>query len=188
MLLCTDVARKGATLCKVRSLKHTEIRPLDDISYVINNGRNPKVLQRCRTLKEYSQFVSTVRERAENEPLTDLVMKEILKQCIAENILAEFLKKYGTEVISMLFEQLTEEEAREISKQDGFEIGRKEGRAEGRAEGKIEVLFDLLGELGEISHDLRLRIVAQRDLTVLGSWIKLAAKAGSIEDFEKEIS
>lgn len=119
-------------------------------------------------------------------------MKEILEQCIAENILAEFLKKYGTEVISMLFEQLTEEEAREISKQDGFEIGRKEGReegrAEGRAEGKIEVLFDLLGELGEISHDLRLRIVAQRDLTVLGSWIKLAAKAGSIEDFEKEIS
>ena len=83
----------------------------------------------------------------------------------------------------MLFEQLTEVEAREISKQDGFEIGRKEGREEGRAEGKIEVLFDLLGEL-----DLRLRIVAQRDLTVLGSWIKLAAKAGSIEDFEKEIS
>lgn len=160
--------------------------------YNINNGRNPKVLQRCRTLKEYSQFVSTVRERAEKEPLTDLVMKEILEQCIAENILAEFLKKYGTEVISMLFEQLTEEEAREISKQDGFEIGRKEGRAEGkaegRAEGKIEVLFDLLGELGEISQDLRLRIVAQRDLTVLGSWIKLAAKAGSIEDFEKEIS
>ena len=26
---------QGATLRKVRSLKHTEIRPLDDISYVI---------------------------------------------------------------------------------------------------------------------------------------------------------
>ena len=26
---------QGATLCKVRFLKHTEIRPIDDISYVI---------------------------------------------------------------------------------------------------------------------------------------------------------
>ncbi len=155
--------------------------------YNINNGRNPEVLQKCRTLKEYSQFVGIVRERSGKEPLTDLVMKEILEQCIAEDILAGFLKKYGTEVISMLFEQLTEEEAREISKQDGFEIGRKEGRAEGRAEGKIEDLFDLLGELGEIPKDLRQRMLAQRDLAVLRSWIKLAAKAGSIEEFEKEI-
>lgn len=152
--------------------------------YNINNGRNSEMLQKCRTLKEYSQFVSIVREWAEKEPLTDLVMKEILEQCIAEDILAEFLKKYGTEVISMLFEQLTEEEAREISKQDGFEIGRKEGRAEG----KIEDIFDLLEELGEIPENLRQRMLAQRDLTVLGSWIKLAAKAGSIEEFEKEIS
>ena len=29
---------QGATLRKVRSLKHTEIRPLDDISYVIKSG------------------------------------------------------------------------------------------------------------------------------------------------------
>ena len=29
---------QGATLRKVRSLKHTEIRPLDNISYVIRGG------------------------------------------------------------------------------------------------------------------------------------------------------
>ena len=138
MLLCTDVARKGATLCKVRSLKHTEIRPLDDISYVINNGRNPEVMKRCRTLQEYSQFVGIVREYAETQKLSDSVMVEILQKCRAENVLKEFLEKYGTEVIGMLFEVLTEEEARELSRQDGFESGYEDGLAEGRAEGKEE--------------------------------------------------
>ena len=108
MLLCTDVARKGATLCKVRSLKHTEIRPVDDISYVINNRRNLEVMERCRTLQEYSQFVGIVREYAETQKLSDSVMAEILQKCRAENILKEFLEKYGTEVIGMLFEVLTD--------------------------------------------------------------------------------
>ena len=49
-------------------------------------------------------------------------MAEILQKCRAENILKEFLEKYGTEVIGMLFEVLTEEEARELSRQDGFEL------------------------------------------------------------------
>lgn len=100
--------------------------------YNINNGRNPEIQQKCKTLKEYSQFVSIVRARATIEPLTDLVMKEILEQCIAEGMLVDFLKKYGTEVISMLFEQLTEEEAREISKEDGYEIGKAEGITVGK--------------------------------------------------------
>ena len=156
--------------------------------YNINNGRNSEVLQKCRTLKEYSQFVSIVRQRTEKEPLTDMVMKAILHQCIAEDILAEFLKKYGTEVISMLFEQLTEEEAREISKQDGFEIGKAEGIAEGKAEGKIESILDLLSDLGQVPEDLQKRIHAQRNQAILKNWIKLAAKAKTIEEFKKEIS
>ena len=89
-------------------MKHTEIRPLDDISYVINNRRNLEVMERCRTLQEYSQFVGIVREYAETQKLSDSVMAEILQKCRAENILKEFLEKYGTEVIGMLFEVLTD--------------------------------------------------------------------------------
>lgn len=148
--------------------------------YNINSGRNPKVLARCRALKEYSQFVEIVRTRAEEGPLTDMVMKEILEQCIAEGILKDLLKKYGTEVISMLFEQLTEEEAREMSRQDGYEIGKMEGKA--------EAIFELLSDLGEVSEDLKQCISNQRDLAILTSWLKLAAKSQSIEEFEKGIS
>lgn len=58
-------------------------------------------MERCRTLQEYSQFVGIVREYAETQKLSDSVMAEILQKCRAENILKEFLEKYGTEVIGM---------------------------------------------------------------------------------------
>ncbi len=50
-----------------------------------------------------------------------------LQECIDENILADFLKTYETEVISMLFTEMTEE-ARDLSREDGYEAGLKQGR------------------------------------------------------------
>lgn len=111
--------------------------------YNINNGRNPEVMKRCRTLQEYSRFVSVVREYAETHKLSDSVMSEILQKCREENILKDFLETYGTEVIGMLFEVLTEEEARELSRQDGFESGYEDGLAEGRAEGEHNKALDM---------------------------------------------
>ena len=51
-----------------------------------------------------------------------------------EGILVDFLEKYGTEVISMLYMEMTEEEARDLAREDGYEAGHKSGLAEGRAE------------------------------------------------------
>ena len=47
---------------------------------------------------------------------------------------------------------------------------------EGKAEGKAEAVLNLLEELGEISDDLRVRIISEKDLDVLKRWLKQAAK------------
>lgn len=59
----------------------------------------------------------------------------------------------------------------------------KDERAEGKAEGKAENVLELLQELGVVSEELQNRIMNEKDLTVLTKWIKLAAKAVSIEEF-----
>ena len=41
----------------------------------------------------------------------------------------------------------------------------------------------LLENLGEISEELRAQIMAEKDLQVLSKWLKLAAKADSMEAF-----
>lgn len=54
---------------------------------------------------------------------------------------------------------------------------------DGKAEGKAESILDLLQDLGEIPENICVKILEQHDFTVLKNWLKLAARAGSIEEF-----
>lgn len=65
---------------------------------------------------------------------------------------------------------------------------REEGLARGKAVGLAEAVLDLLGSLGDVPAPLRERISAQNDEPVLRAWLKLAAKAESMEEFEKQIT
>lgn len=64
-----------------------------------------------------------------------------------------------------------------------FEELLKDERAEGRAEGRAESILTLLEEKGEIPEDLREKIMNEKRVEALGNWIKLAAKADSIDQF-----
>ena len=68
-----------------------------------------------------------------------------------------------------------------------FEELLKDERAEGRAEGRADSILTLLEEKGEIPTDLREKITKEKNMDVLGNWIKLAAKAQSIEQFLNEM-
>lgn len=60
---------------------------------------------------------------------------------------------------------------------------RREGLAEGITQGKINSILELLGDLGDIPSSLKEQITAQKNEATLRAWLKLAAKAESIEDF-----
>lgn len=78
----------------------------------------------------------------------------------------------------MLLEELIEDERAEA---------REEGREEGRAEGITESVFDFLEDLGAVPDALKKRIMDEQDVSVLKRICKLAARAASIEQFQKEI-
>ncbi len=63
------------------------------------------------------------------------------------------------------------------------EKGRTEGRTEGKVAGKAESILEILEEYGKVPDELYQRILAQRDLEILKSWLKVANKVGSIEEF-----
>ena len=62
-----------------------------------------------------------------------------------------------------------------------------EGWKDGRAEGKAEAVIELLEDLGELSDSLRNCIMEQMDLELQKKWLKAAAKAKSIEEFEQAV-
>ena len=68
-----------------------------------------------------------------------------------------------------------------------FEEMLREERAEGKAEGKAEAILELLSDLGKPSEELRRRILNEKNADTLNKWIKLAAKAESLDEFLKHI-
>lgn len=63
----------------------------------------------------------------------------------------------------------------------------RDERAEGKAEGKAESVLELLQEIGSVSEQLRERIINEKDLSLLLKWLKLAAKAETVQQFEENM-
>ncbi len=68
-----------------------------------------------------------------------------------------------------------------------FEELLKDERAEGRVEGCADSILTLLEDKGEIPKSLKDKIKTEKDMETLANWIKLAAKAQSIEQFFEEM-
>ncbi|MDD2972401.1 MAG: hypothetical protein PHE02_09770 [Lachnospiraceae bacterium] len=99
----------------------------------INPGYNTELMEKCKTLKDYMRYVDCVRTYAKNMTLSNAVERAV-NECIKNDILAEFLKKYKTEAMKVSIYEYDEEK----HMQQIFAEGRDEGRTEGKTEGKAE--------------------------------------------------
>lgn len=109
----------------------------------INYGKNRELMERCRTLKEYSQYVAWVREYAKTEPIGDAV-DHAVTQCIRNGILKQFLQQQRAEVVAMsIFEYDEEEEKRKLREAE-YAYGKEEG------EDILSHLITVLLEKGDV--------------------------------------
>jgi len=148
----------------------------------INAGNNAEILGKCKTLREYMQYTDRVRCYALHMPIEEAVECAIT-ECINEGILAEFLKKNRAEAMEVSIFEYNEELHLANLRREGYE----EGLEQGITQGKSLSILELLDELGEVSEELKVRILEQTQDDVLSKWHKLAARAESIQEFEKFI-
>lgn len=99
----------------------------------INYGQNKELLEKCRTLKEYSQFIAMIRKYIAEEMIFEEAVKRAVEESIKQGILAEILRKNRSEVIDMILTEYNEEEFNEFLKEESW----KEGHTEGQIEGAI---------------------------------------------------
>ncbi|MFR6290086.1 MAG: hypothetical protein ACLUKQ_01375 [Peptococcaceae bacterium] len=123
--------------------------------YNINYSKSPQLIQKSKSLKEYSLFVHMVNVGiSEGLAFGDAVTKAI-RYCIAHDIMGEFLSKHGSEVENMLFTEwnmdealaVTAEEARAEGERNGLEKGEKLGLEKGRKQEQIKMIQALDGVL-----------------------------------------
>ena len=145
----------------------------------INLGKNKKLLEQCRTLKEYAIYVKKVRTYAKSMKNVEEAVDRAVTECINEGILREFLLQNRKEAVEMSIFEYDEEAVFEIVRKDEYEKGHQEGIIEG----KVESILELLEDISTIPDKVRERIHNEKDIKVLNSWLKLAAKAESIDEF-----
>ena len=149
----------------------------------INLGKNKKLLEQCRTLKEYAIYVKKVRTYAKSMKNVEEAVDRAVTECINEGILREFLLQNRKEAVEMSIFEYDEEAVFEIVRKDEYEKGLQEGIQEGVIAGKAEAIIELLEDIGTIPDKVCERIHNEKDIKVLNSWLKLAAKAESIDEF-----
>lgn len=93
----------------------------------INSGKAHEILKKCGILREYSQFIDTVRKYSKEENS----IKKAIRECIECGILADYLRRKGSEVENMLIAEYSYEEDIQVKQQEARQEGRREGRQEG---------------------------------------------------------
>ena len=103
-------------------------------AYNVNDGKNEKLMEACKVLREYAQYVSRVRSYAGKMPLKEALERSV-DECIKEGILRDFLSKNRAEALEMSWYEYNEELHLKNEREYAFEQGIKQEHQ--RAEQKI---------------------------------------------------
>jgi len=144
----------------------------------INEGRNKEIINRSKKLSEYCIFITKIHEYWKELGDLEEAIKKAIKYCKSHDILSEYLKTHGSEVLNMILTEWNTEDAiafarkeeREEALQeghakglaDGLEQGRVVGLEEGREEGREKALWEKLQTVSNFKKlGVSIEIIAQ---------------------------
>ena len=104
--------------------------------YNVNKGKNKAMMKRSKTLGEYASFTAKVQEYKDKGLEVTAALNSAVKECVDENILREFLLKYGGDVVSIL--------NMEWNLDDALRVRYNEGEQKGAEKEKSKVAEKLL--------------------------------------------
>jgi len=106
--------------------------------YNINYEVNAEVVQKSKSLNEYSRFIGLIKENLARGLALEEAIQRAIQYGIEHDIMKEFLEQNGNEVANMLLSGWNMDEALNVSKEEGYEDGFEDGFAGGKAEGAAQ--------------------------------------------------
>lgn len=102
----------------------------------INRGHNRELMEKCRILWEYAEFIARIRDNQKVYSTLEDAVNAAVESSIRDNILAEFLKAHRAEVIEVVLTEYDEK---------GYiEYEKKLSHEEGLADGEIKKLVQII--------------------------------------------
>ena len=106
--------------------------------YNINYEVNAEIVQKSKSLNEYSRFIGKIKENLANGMILEEAIQDAIEYGLEHDIMREFLQANGSEVANMLLSGWNMDEALAVSKEEGFEDGLELGLERGISVGKTE--------------------------------------------------
>ena len=116
----------------------------------INRNHNRELMEACRDLKDYAEYVDRVRKYAGELPLSEAVERAI-SECIQEGVLKEFLEKNRVEVKKMSIYEYDQEKHIRMERQDAWEDGMQEGVLRGAEQQLSKIIKNMMKKGRSIS-------------------------------------
>ena len=100
----------------------------------VNYGHNKDLMERCKTLKEYAQFIAEIRRNLSYGMKAQEAVEEAVEKCIQNDILSGILRKNRGEIVDSILTEWDEDEYRDYLKEEGIKIGEERGKIAGKIE------------------------------------------------------
>lgn len=115
--------------------------------YNINYEVNTEIVQRSKSLNEYSRFIGRIKSNLAGGLTLEEAVKQAIEYGIEHDIMREFLETHGSEVSNMLLSGWNMDEALAVSKEEGFEDGVEYGEKLGEQKERRKLILALKGVL-----------------------------------------
>jgi len=89
--------------------------------YNINKGKNSELMKKSKKLRHYAEFIATLRDFQEVYDDYATAVRESVNYCIENDILADFLREQGGQIVSILTTEYDEEIARRVYGEEKME-------------------------------------------------------------------
>lgn len=97
----------------------------------INSGHNRELMESCRRLKEYAQFVEKIRDYQRSGLPVETALDQAVNDCIREGVLEDILSGHKAEVMTMFLTEYDEERHMEMEREEWEAKGEAIGIAKG---------------------------------------------------------
>ncbi|UTC62321.1 Rpn family recombination-promoting nuclease/putative transposase [Treponema sp. OMZ 787] len=166
-------------------IEKTEVSSLELTVKVINiNKQNGHpILENCKMMYEYTVFVETVRRWKKTDPQNSF--QKAIEECIANNILRNYLTRKTKEVLNMLLAEYDYETDIAVQRAEERETAFAEGIEQGFEQG-IEQGIERGIEQGFTKGSYQKALETAKNLTEMGFAVEAIAKATglTIEEIE----
>ena len=115
----------------------------------INYGHNKELMERCRKLKEYAQFIDIIRYylRENKQWSNEQAISKAIDDCIQNNILRDILQKERLRVMASILSEFDEVGYKEMIREEAYEDAYEEAYGKAYGEGEISGMIKLAQNL-----------------------------------------